>query len=1684
MRMFLVLVWLWALSTPGLAQDQQGSWLARFAKFEHFSVDEGLSQNTVYSIAQDHQGFIWMGTQSGLNRYDGQKFKVFDHHPDDPTSLSGRCITQLLVDRDGQLWIATQGEGLNLYQAKTQTFTHFRHQSDDTNSISSDMIYALFQDKRGDLWVGTENGLNRFIAATNSWQLYNGLPHHSVHTIAEDNLGRLWVGTARGLSVLDSERKNFRHWKRPDEGAGLVGNHVKALLAFGDLLYVGTPSGLSIFDLQRETFTNYRSIEDTNLPLDVDEIYADDKGRIWLASTNGAVYHDPDSKHFRSIRVRDGDDTGLRGNNITALFQDASGIMWLGNASFGASKLNPYSERIIHIPPGDGPSDLPHGTVIDFHQDRKGRFWITMDGGGLVQFDPETGRFFNHRTYNSYDPQKGPSDNNLWSIMEDERGILWITSHNGLNRFDPDRNLWRHYKHNPKDPESISFNKAYSNYIDREGRLWIATFGSGLDLMVDESGKFKNYQYNPDQKNALSSSLTLYVTGDRRGYLWVGTYGSGLNLYRKKSDDFRVFQSDPNDPNSIPDDTITNMLHDSMDRLWVATSGGMARFHYDSQTFSVYNRNSGMKNEVCYALIEDQQGFIWVSTNGGLARLDPETERFSHLDTSHNLQSNEFNQLSAHSYGSTLFFGGVNGFNIFNPGEVERHESAPSVVFTAFKMLNSKVPLNPVIEAREEVEISYRDTLISFEFAALDFLDPKLNQYAYRLEGFNDQEIFLGTKHDLTFTNLDPGNYTLHVRAANADGVWGEESTSLKLKIVPPFWQTSFAYGVYSFLILCLILGFWFFQRKSLVQAETVNSRLRDLDRLKDEFLANTSHELRTPLGGMIGIAESLLEGAAGNLNPSMKENLGMIVSNGRRLGNMISDLLDFSKMKHQSLSLKVSPVDVYAVSKVVSTLFEPLIDRKPLSLIMEVPSNLPLVLADENRLQQILYNLVDNAIKFTKEGEICLSAKVKGKFVEVTVSDTGIGIPKERQEDIFISFQQLDGSDAREYAGAGLGLAVTRQLVELHNGEINVYSKEDLGSRFTFTVPISEEKHKITLDVEEQIKEPVVEQNQDQEEGAYDETQFQILVVDDERVNRTILNNLLKLQGYHVAVARDGQEALNMLFGSRRFDLILLDVMMPRMTGYDVCRALRDSFSLQELPVIFLTAKNQLSDMQTGFQLGANDYLTKPFAKDELLSRVRMHLSLLDIHRNLETMVADRTAQLERQYQELETLDVIVQTINREVHMEDVLQVVLSEGLRLFPQADSGSFLLLDNKHEFYRVAAASGYSEALARKVKMKPTLVHTRYKTDAEELEQGIYIVRNPPEHTRPEPVKELEAPKALLTMEVTINGAPEGFLVLDHSTSSQGFNHADVRRLQRLREHIVSAISRARLLKNLAESQRDLVEAAHMFGMADNASLVLHNMGNKLNSVNTSVQMLRERMERARWSELVTRMTHLLNQPGQNPLENKDQLEKFTELFGRVFQRADTWKSEVTLEIDRLEDQVNDVILALRAQWDYTAIQGAVETTDVIRLLQSCAHQEERLIRHGVVLQEHYDNLPLVPVQKVKLMRVFSCLLENSVDAIIRTTPPVSGMIHLEAHTTDGAVVITITDNGQGISSSDLGRLFTQGFSTKTSAPGGFGLHNCANALHEMGGTLTLHSDGLGKGAKAVVTLSLEPEESGG
>ena len=1125
--------------------------LANQSRFVRFTVDEGLSQNAVYSVAKDARGFMWFGTRDGLNRFDGQAFRIYRSAADDPTSISDNVVRVMFVDAEGRLWVGTS-EGLNRYNPVTDGFERYIHEPNNPASLDNNHIRAIAEDPQGNLWIGTNSGLNRLnlqsaaVERVPLGEAVVGVKHPAVRALAFDGQGDLWIGTwGGGVHRLAVDSGKFEHFVGGEKG--LTGNRVLAMAVYEGGVWVGTNKGLNRIDIKDNSIR--RIVADVNsinhnavLTLKVDG-----RQRLWIGSLDGLNRYDSKSDVFIDMQVQPPEDK--RSEPVWSVLHDGRDL-WLGTFN-GVLQQVDGAGWFEHVN-REGPKGqhLNHNNVMALTTTADGDLWVGTTGGGLDRWLDREQRFKSYTT-DVNDPASLSSDQ-VFALLEDREKRLWIGTASGLNRFDTERGAFERYMHTAAT-DSLSHNMISALLEDSQGRLWVGTFRGGVNRMDVDSGRFTRYVNNPADAASLSHNVVRTLFEDSQGNIWVGTLGGGLNRYLPQTDSFEHFTHDAKDSHSLSNDAVYSITEDQQGALWVGTrGGGLNRFDTASGRFSHLREKDGLSNDSVVAMAWDSQQQLWLATNRGLNRFDSKAREFVRYDVRDGLQENQFNPGAVFSAkDGSLYFGGVNGFNHFWPERVAFTGDLPQVMLTGFSLFNRPLAvgeqvgdfrLSRTISSLERLSLTHTENFFSLDFAALDFSNPDKVAYAYRLDGWDANWIYTDAKHRrASYYNLPPGQYQFQLKAKLNHGQWQQASQVLTIETSPPVWLTWWAKLLYVAVFIALtLLGVSVrIERKKRMMEHDVLVQLQQLDKLKDQFLANTSHELRTPLNGIIGLAESLLDGVSGQLPDKARQNLTMVAQSGRRLANLVNDILDFSKLNTRTIELHRQPVDLHELTETVLSLSAPLIGDKPLELLNAVPADLPAAMVDGDRVQQILHNLIGNGIKFTDSGSVTVSAVAEREGLKVSVTDTGIGIAAQQLDSIFTAFEQGDGSAGRQFGGTGLGLAVSQQLVQLHGGRLTVESVPGQGATFQFTLPESAEDavpqaqatptvarlNALSAQMAEVSRPPAVVEPVD---GG--DTVFRILLVDDEPVNRQVLLDHLGSGHFQLVEAGGGEQALQLL--------------------------------------------------------------------------------------------------------------------------------------------------------------------------------------------------------------------------------------------------------------------------------------------------------------------------------------------------------------------------------------------------------------------------------------------------------------------------------------------------------------------------------------------------------------------------
>ncbi len=838
--------------TPAAAQSST-------IRFERLTVEHGLSQNAILSIAQDAQGFLWFGTEDGLNKYDGYQFVVYESDPDDAASLIDNFISVLYVTRDGELWVGTRS-GLDRHDRDTGGFIHYPTEAEDSSGLRGQWVTSIFEDQRGDMWIGTfEGGLDRLDRTSQTFSHYHhdaadesSLGGDAVSAIYEDSAGTLWVGTQRGLDRLDDSGQSFTHFRHdPADPTSLAGDAVTTISEDNQgRLWIGTvEGGLNLYDPASQSFRRFQHDPERLDSLSHNRIRSflqDRFGNLWVGTQNGLDLlpagtaldgrSEPAFEHYQHDPF---DPNSLGSSAIWSVLEDRSGVMWFGTYGGGLAKYNQSTARFrIYQHSPSQPNSLSDNFVWSIAEDSRGRLWIGTFNGGLNLLDRGSSELTVFRQDDS-DPGSLLS-NDVRSVIEDSSGTLWVGSAGGLDRLNPLTNRFTHFTHDPQDPNSLSGDRVNVLLEGSSGDLWVGTRFEGLNRFDPTTGRFTRYQHDPDDPSSLGENRVWALYEDHIGAIWVGTLG-GVSVLDPNTGEFTRYQHDLDDAQSLGSDSIFAFYEDPSGSMWIGTWGdGLDRFDRSTGTFEHFTEADGLPNDTIYGIEADAGGQLWMSTNRGLARFDPVSESFQNYDMSDGLQDNEFN-VGAHfaSQSGEMFFGGVRGFNAFFPEDIQRNPHVPPLVITTFYIFNQ--PVRHDLLAGEQIELSYREDFIAFEFSALDFNSPEKNQYTYQLEGLDDEWIEAGTRRYVSYTNLGGGDYVFRVRGSNNDGVWNESGASVRITVIPPFWETTWFRATAAVVVVALAIGavrlrLRAIEARSRELEETVRERTQEIEQRTSEL--------------------------------------------------------------------------------------------------------------------------------------------------------------------------------------------------------------------------------------------------------------------------------------------------------------------------------------------------------------------------------------------------------------------------------------------------------------------------------------------------------------------------------------------------------------------------------------------------------------------------------------------------------------------------------------------------------------------------------------------------------------------------------------------------------------------------------------------------------------------------------
>jgi ligand-binding sensor domain-containing protein/signal transduction histidine kinase len=1074
-----------AQAEPSLRQD---------ATFTHITIEQGLSDQRVQAIVQDRAGFLWFGTNNGLNRFDGYNIVAYRHDPTNPHSLSGNLIEDLYEDRAGTLWVGTRA-GLNAFDRRTERFTRYRHDPANPRSLSSNTVIAIYEDRSGVLWLGTASGLNRFDRATETFTVYRhdpanprSLSHDTVRVIYEDHSGALWLGTLAGLNRFDRATETFTAYRHDPANPRSLSHDV-----IWDIhedragtLWVGTDGGgLSRFDPATGAFTHYRHDPKNPHSLSADRVdclFEDASGALWVGTFGGGLsVLDAARQTFTTYRHDATIPASLSNDYVADITADRSGLIWIGTHGSGVDVYNPQQQAFTlyrHDP--KAATSLASDQVWALYEDQDGVLWIGTQDRGLDRFDRRSGQVAHYPP----DPKHPERLGHPWvaALQQDQTGALWVGTYGGgLYRLDPARGSFTTYRHDPANPQSLSHDAIVDLHMDRSGALWVATRGGGLNRFDPARGTFAAFRHDPTNPQSLSSDSVRAIDEDQRGSIWIGTQGGGLNRLEPATGHITRYQHDPQNPASLSDDSIWTIHMDRSGVLWVGTfGGGLDRFDPASGTFTHYRERDGLPSDRIVSILEDGNagnpaaGNLWIGTGRGLAKLDRDRKTFHAYDTTTGLPLTEYNRGRYRTRSGELLLSSTHGLIAFDPAAVRDDAYVPPVVFTNFLLANKPVaigetaPLRQAIDQADTIELTYADRVISFEFSLLNYRAPRQSRYRYKLEGFDDDWTEVGsTQRLVTYTNLDPGRYVFRVTAANADGVWNEAGRAITLVVTPPWWATWWFRGLALALIVGCAFGIYAWrvnnlkgQRRALEAEIGERQQAEEALRASQDSLQRSHAQIQSLAGRLITAQDEERRRIARNLHDVTAQDLGAVTVNLAHLRRVVTDL---------------TPEAQTLVTESVALTEDVLQDIRTLSYLLHPPLLNPLGLAAALRwyiegftkrsgihvnlgiapeiarlspdIETALFRIVQESLTNIHRHSGSASARItlvkQGQRIGLHVKDQGAGMLDEDSGETLDSLQLL-----------GLGILGMRQRVRQFGGTLDIQTGRQ-GTEIIATVPL-----------------------------------------------------------------------------------------------------------------------------------------------------------------------------------------------------------------------------------------------------------------------------------------------------------------------------------------------------------------------------------------------------------------------------------------------------------------------------------------------------------------------------------------------------------------------------------------------------------------------------------------------------
>jgi signal transduction histidine kinase/ligand-binding sensor domain-containing protein len=1135
--------------------------------FDHITTREGLSQSTVNHIIQDRNGFLWFATNDGLNKYDGYSFKVYRNNDKRRTSISSNDITFLLEDNKGYLWIVNGSRtGLDRFDPKSETFENFMHDPADPKSLSSNRIYQISQDSKGNIWICTENALNLFIPPEKDGNKKARFEKFR-YSRSSDPITWVFENSNGQLLLFSKYLYYFDPLKKEIVGTDIhLGNFIRSVIEDdkANILIGTTYDGIVKLEYDEMTRT-YRKVDPGKMnvtPKNRIYLLLDHNNHIWIGTELEGLYvYKPETDTLEHFEPDELDNSTINDNTIFSLYEDNTGVLWIGTFSYGLNKIDFYRKKFIHARKIPYKKNSLGGNVItSIHSLNPNELWVGLDVGGGVDrilFSGGQEPKFIHYLHDPKDPNTIGGNSTL-CLVQRKNGEVWLGSGDGvISRIRPEPAL------SGQKPiiKKYQFDRwTFAIYEDSDGILWGGTWEAGLWRYNDKIDKFDFFVPDTNNKYSLCDDIIWSIGEDQNKNIWIGGHGNGISVLtadekRKPSPKFIHLSNKKNNPQSISNNTINAFCQAHDGTFWICTAGGLNKVvNHDEITgtfknfpdiiFDSYHASDGLPAEGIVGIVEDNKGFIWLSTSNGISKMNPQTEKFINYNENDGLQSNEFwhNAYFKNAIG-VIFFGGQNGFNAFFPDMIVPNPFLPKVVLTELLLfnkavkvgdtVNNQVVLQEPIYRTREIRLSYKNNIITFQFAALHFAQPSLNMYAYYLEGFENDWNYAGSKREANYTNLNPGKYTFRVKASNNDGIWNKKGISLRIIILPPWWKTWF----FRISLILLIIGIsWFIfnyrinqlkrqkvrlenlvkrrtleveekndelmlqaeelnennsvleERQQLIEEqseelrikneylqeanelslakqemikmqaeslEATNRKLTVLNATKDKLFSIIAHDLKNPFSSILSFTEILRTKFQLLAEEKKLKFINVIYESSQQVYNLLENLLQWARTQTGNIQYNPDFFDLSELVDVNYKLVKNLLEEKEIIFIKNSPENTS-VFADHNMINTVVRNILGNAIKYTEKGDISVDIKRNKDRMEISITDSGIGIPEEKMANIFEIDQEKSTLGTKGEKGSGLGLLICKEFVQINGGEISVRNTQGKGTTFTFTIPLS----------------------------------------------------------------------------------------------------------------------------------------------------------------------------------------------------------------------------------------------------------------------------------------------------------------------------------------------------------------------------------------------------------------------------------------------------------------------------------------------------------------------------------------------------------------------------------------------------------------------------------------------------